>query len=45
MHAPGAIACAVDDALAPLGAKRATYLPLTPERVLDLIQGAAKAGA
>ncbi|MEJ8859248.1 xanthine dehydrogenase family protein molybdopterin-binding subunit [Variovorax robiniae] len=37
MHAPGAIASAVDDALAPLGAKRATYLPLTPERVLNLI--------
>lgn len=37
MHAPAAIASAVDDALSPLGATRATYLPLTPERVLSLI--------
>lgn len=36
MHAPAAIAAAVDDALAPFGVRSRT-LPLTPERVLGMI--------
>ena len=36
MHTPAAIASAIDDALLPFGV-RATTLPLTPERILDLI--------
>jgi CO/xanthine dehydrogenase Mo-binding subunit len=39
MHAPAAIASAVDDALKPLGATRATHLPLTPERIISMVNG------
>lgn len=39
MHAPAAIACAVDDALQPLGAARATSLPLTPEKIMTMLKG------
>lgn len=42
MHAPGAIAQAVDDALAPFGV-RATTLPLHPERILELIRTSSPA--
>jgi carbon-monoxide dehydrogenase large subunit len=36
MQAPAAIACAIDDALAPFGV-RVRELPVTPERLLALI--------
>ncbi len=36
MHAPGAIASAIDDALKPFGV-RTRQLPLTPERLINLI--------
>src|SRR5262249_6755220 len=42
MIAPAAIAAAVEDALAPLGV-RVHELPLTPERITDLVD-AARAG-
>jgi len=42
MIAPAAIASAVEDALAPLGV-RVAELPLTPERVVDLVEAARRA--
>ena len=42
MIAPAAIAAAVEDALAPLGV-RVDELPLTPERIVNLVE-AARAG-
>jgi CO/xanthine dehydrogenase Mo-binding subunit len=42
MHAPAAIAQAVDDALAPFNV-RATTLPLHPERILELIRTSSPA--
>jgi CO/xanthine dehydrogenase Mo-binding subunit len=38
---PAALANAVEDALSPLGVK-VTSLPLTPERVFDLIKNAQR---
>jgi CO/xanthine dehydrogenase Mo-binding subunit len=42
MQAPAAIACAIDDALAPFGV-RVRELPVTPERLLALIDEGRKA--
>jgi carbon-monoxide dehydrogenase large subunit len=42
MQSPAAIACAIDDALAPFGV-RVRELPVTPERLLALIDEGRKA--
>ncbi len=45
MSAPAAVANAVADALAPLGAGPVTALPLTPERVWEMIRSAGGGAA
>ena len=43
MIAPAAIAAAVEDALAPFGV-RVDEVPLTPERIVNLVEAAQRAG-
>jgi CO/xanthine dehydrogenase Mo-binding subunit len=43
MIAPAAIAAAVEDALAPLGV-RVSEVPLTPERIVTLVEAARSRG-
>ena len=43
MIAPAAIAAAVEDALSPFGV-RVNEVPLTPERIVNLVESAQRAG-